>query len=117
MKANTPTATETFRMSVARLLNSVLMFPSIPLPTKKESSELSNSPRRQRVKGANDQRHTQSPDQASRDRPGERAANVPFSVLTRRATKTSRLQPATTLVGRSVHGGRTFRRRSGGALC
>ena len=29
MNAKTPTATETLRMSVARLLNSVLMFPSI----------------------------------------------------------------------------------------
>jgi hypothetical protein len=32
MKANTPTAMDTFRMSVARLLKRVLMFPSIDPP-------------------------------------------------------------------------------------
>src|SRR5262252_10424558 len=105
MKANTPTATETFRMSVARLLNSVLMFPSILLLTKKESSELSNSPRRQRVKGAIDQRHAQSLDQACRDRPRERAATVPVSVLTPSRPDYKRPPSATTV--KSTFAGRS----------
>ena len=44
---------------------------------------LSTSLRRQRVKGAIDQRHGQSLDRASRDRHRERAATVPVSVLER----------------------------------
>src|SRR5712692_6761465 len=45
MKANTPIATETLRMVVARLVNRVLMFPSIGV-----SNLVSSSPRRGRRK-------------------------------------------------------------------
>src|SRR5262252_893501 len=105
MNAKMPTATDMFRIVVVRWLNRVLMFPSILLLTKKESSELSNSPRRRRVKGAIDQRHGQFLDQACRDRPRERAATVPVSVLTPSRPDYKRPPSATTV--KSTFAGRS----------
>jgi hypothetical protein len=56
MNAKTPTATDTLRMSVARLLNSVLMFPSIDATGALAIPAELTSPRRRRVKGTIDRR-------------------------------------------------------------
>ena len=73
----------TLRMSVARLLNSVLMFPSIDATGALAIPAELTSPRRRRVKGTIDRRtHPVFGGQACRDRASQRAASVPQSCLT-----------------------------------
>src|SRR5262249_36219522 len=78
INAQTPAATDTLRMSVASLLNSVLMFPSVDATGALAIPDELTSPRRRRVKGAIDQRL--HPVFGAR-----RAATVPVS-MTRRTS-------------------------------